>query len=153
MPRFSIRRKKPEEQPQEPTEEKIDDQEISVESESEPSEQSEPLTEQMETLKLDESPSRRPQQYYETQTMAPRRTREARVERYPPNPARYRQNYEAHRRVAPQQYRNPRSIDYPKPLRSQNGARKLQFGSHFGPGGHSLSTQEKARRLYYSCFG
>jgi len=153
MPRFSVRRKTKPVQPEEPLEVKVDDQEVSMESSYSESEESEPLSEQFETLKVAQTPVYASKPETRPQVEPVRRTRSASVAQWRPNVARYRQNNPPRRPMDPPGYQNRRSVQYAKPLRSQNGSRKMQYGSHYGPGGNSLTTQEKARLLYHSCFG
>ena len=153
MPRFSIKRKTRQPEPEVVVEEKIDETEISLESEYESSEESEPPTEQFQTLNIAETAETIPQQQIETQYQPQRSSRATTLAHQHTIPVQHQPDY---RQVAPQQRRvlgQPRLMEYPRPSRSSNGRRKLQFRSHFGPNGYAMSTQDKARRLYNSCFG
>ena len=153
MPRFQIKRKTREAKPEVVPEEKIDETEMSLESSDESSEESEPLVEQFETLEIEKKKEIQPKQQTKPQYDTPRRTRETSVAQYNANVDQYgnpRQTY------APQRGRQlgqRRPIEYPRPSRSANGRPHLQYRSLYGPNSQYLSTQDKARSLYYSCFG
>ena len=153
MPRFQIKRKtRPEEKKVVP-EEKVDEMEVSDYSDSESSDYSEPLTEQMETLEIAKQHAIRPTRQTEPQFEPQRRSREATVARRQPIPA--RNEYQRH----PDPVREPRQLgqrrlmQYPKPSRVANGRRALHYRSYYGPDSTYMTTQDKARRLYNSCFG
>ena len=153
MPRFSIRRKKTQPEPQAEPEEKIDDQEVSYESESEASQHSEPLSEQMETLKVTQTAQTYPKPETRPQEPPPRRTRDATLARYPPRNVRFANQNPMPRRNAVAGYRNPRSLEVPRPSRSSNGSRKLQYRSIYGANSRVMDSQTKARLLYFNAFG
>ncbi len=153
MPRFQIKRKTRQPSPEVVPEEKIDENEMSLESESESSDESEPLTEQMETLNLAPAAQRTPQRQTEPQYAPQRRARDTSLARRPTYPVQSRAVQHSQQLQRPRQLGQTRPVQFPKPSRSANGRPKLQFRSHFGPNGKLMSTQDKARSLYYSCFG
>ena len=92
----------------------------------------------------------RPQQ---GQKYTPRSMRDATIDRYPPKYAPQHRLPRSDIPRAAQTFNQRRSLFPPRPSTHLRRDRKLRFGSHYGPGGHGLSTQERARRLYHSCFG
>jgi hypothetical protein len=51
-------------------------------------------------------------------------------------------------------YRRQPAMDHPPVVRpTRRGRAKMLYGSHYGPGGHMIPTQTKARMLYTHCFG
>ena len=146
MPNFRIRRKKREPEPvpqkqedhimEEPSEPMLED---SVESEMS-------IEECFEDLNL-----RKRQNDYR---VPPRRVvSRANYERHPPKPVEYpEQTTYAPRRYAP--YPPRPSIRIPQRPPQKIGQRnKIQYRSHYGPGGEYLDTQTKADLLLRSCFG
>ena len=131
----------------------IDDNEVSLESPTVTDDESEPLSEQMETLNLGEPALKTPQPRSEPQYERPRRHAVASVARQQTYPVRNDQPQQYYRTQQPRQLGQARPMQYPKPSRTASGRPKLQFRSHYGPNGALLSTQDKARRLYHSCFG
>jgi len=153
MPRFQIKRK-PKPEPMEVVlEEKIDEMEISDLSSSESSDYSEPLTEQMETLEIAKQHAIRPTKETEPQYEPQRRTREARVAHQEPIPVRNEYQRRPNTLHDRRQLGQRRLMQYPKPSRSANGRPTLQYRSYYGPNSTHMTTQDKARRLYNSCFG
>ena len=157
MPKFSIRRrKKPEPAPpaekedpepmsdEEPSEEKMD------ECEEDTTEDVEETFKKMSIAKPRQYEPHRPQQ---GQKYTPRSMRDATIARYPPRYAPRGRLPRSDIPRAAQTLNQRRSLFPPRPSTHLRRDRKLRFGSHYGPGGHGLSTQERARRLYYSCFG
>ena len=153
MPRFQIKRKKKEIEPKVLVEEKIDETEMSLESSDEESIESEPLSEAVQTLEIADKAETNPKQQIEPQYETPRRTRTATIAHQQANYDQFgnhRQSYAPRRH---QMYRQPRPIQYTKPSRSLNGRPTLQYKSCYGPDAARLTTQDKARRLYYTAFG
>ena len=153
MPRFQIKRKTKKAEPEPILEEKIDDTEMSYESVSDESSETEPLESEMQTLKIEDSPKPERKVRFEPQKQAPQQVRRTTVARPQTNPVRYGNSFGRQAPARPQMLGQPRSMTFPKPSRLTNGSRRLQFRSHYGPDGNYMSTQDKARRLYYSCFG
>ena len=153
MPRFQIKRKTREPKPEVVPEEKIDEQEVSLESSEESSEESEPLTEQFKTLEVTKQAPRDTQRRNEPEYTTPRRERSASVA--PERTKAVRNQY--YNRPRPGDirsvYQNPRSIQYPKPSRRVDGRPRLHYRSFYGPNAERMTTQDKARQLYYTCFG
>jgi len=153
MPRFQIKRKTRDPQPEIVPEEKKDENEMSLESSYESSEESEPLSEAIETLEMKEKTQIAPKQQTQPQYATPRRTRDASVAQYNANVdefGNHKLSYAPQRRS---QLGQRRPVEYARPSRSANGRPHLQYKSCYGPDGQYLSTQDKARSLYYSCFG
>ena len=153
MPRFAIKRKTREPEPEVVPEEQEEESDFSLDQDSEPSEEEPPLEEQMEAMGLAPRRTIEPKRQPQAQYAPRRRAREATLAHQRTYPA---------ERAAPEQYRGyqpprklnrTRSIDYPKPLRRTGGRAKIAFRSHYGANGDQLSTQDKARLLYKSCFG
>ena len=153
MPRFQIKRKKKETEPEVLVEEKIDETEMSLESTDEESIESEPLSEAFETLEVTKKADNKPKQQTEPQYATPRRTREATIARQQTNYDQYGNHRQTYAPQRQQMHRQPRSLDYTKPSRSRNGRPVLQYKSCYGANAARLTTQDKARRLYYSAFG
>ena len=153
MPRFQIKRKTRKPEPEVVPEEKIDENEMSLESSSESEDETKPLNKQMETLELDESPEDDTETYNEPEYVPKRRSRSASVAHMFAEPVRNQYPRAQRPPQARRMYREPRPIEYARPSRSVNGRRVLQYRSSYGPNGEHMSTQDKARSLYYSCFG
>ncbi len=153
MPRFQIKRKVRPEETKVIPEEKVDEMEVSDYSDSESSDYSEPLTERMETLEIAKQHAIRPTRQTEPQYEPQRRSREATVAHREPTPERI----DYPRRPDPVQARRQlgrrRLMQYPKPSRSANGRPALHYRSYYGPDSTHMTTQDKARRLYSTCFG
>ena len=153
MPRFQIKRKTREPEPEVVPEEKVDETEVSYETDSESSEESEPLEEQFEALRMAERARRDTQRQTEPEYKPERSVRDATPAHRYTTPA---GNPNYNQRQAPaarRMYEAPRRIDYPKPSVSRNGRPTLQYRSRYGPNSKQMTTQDKARQLYYSCFG
>ena len=153
MPKFQIKRKTRNPEPEVVPEEKYDENEERLETESESSEPSEPLTEQMETLEVAETPQRQPKVQFDPRFAPRRRPAEASLARQQALLTQQDELRRYQQLVAREKLGQRRSIQYPKPLKNRNGRRNLQYSSHYGPNAAAVSTQEKARQLYYSCFG
>ena len=160
MPRFQIKRKnkkpEPEVEPQPMSEEESESLDLSMEFDEDNESPTKPLNKKITEMKLDpepQEPELDPQQYNEPQFQRPMPVRRARVARPMSQNARFgfsREPVPSRRRPM---YDKLRSIDYPRPSRSSNGKRKLQYSTPYGVNGTSMTTQEKARRLFNSCFG
>ena len=153
MPRFQIKRKTQKKEPEPVPEEKIDDTEMSFESASDTSSESEPLESEMETLKIQEQPKPARKVRFEPPKQAPQQGRRTTVAQQQPNPVRFANAFGRQPSTRPRQLRQPRPMDFPRPSRMTNGSQKLKFRTHYGPNADYMSTQDKARQLYYSCFG
>jgi hypothetical protein len=157
MPKFSIRRRKKAVPPapaeteepepmsdEEPSEEKVDEcEEVATED----------VEETFKKMTIAKTRQYEPHRPVQGQNYAPRSMREARMDRYPPNHVPQRRLARSAIPRAAQTLNQRRSLYVPRPSNQVRRDRKLRFGSHYGPGGHGLSTQERARRLYHSCFG
>ena len=152
MPRFQIKRKTREPKPEVVPEEKIDENEMSLDSSSSSEAESEPLTKQIETLEMEETAEDDTQSYIEPENEPPRRTRSATVAHQYTTPVRERQTRAQRPPPVRRMYKEPRPIEYARPSRCSNGRPVLQYRSSYGPNGHRMTTQDKARSLYYSCF-
>ena len=153
MPRFQIKRKTKEIEPKVLVEEKIDETEVSLESSDEESIESEPLSEAVQTLEIADKAETNPKQQIEPQYETPRRMREATIARQQTNYDQYGNHRQTYAPQRQQMYRQPRPIQYTKPSRSLNGRPTLQYRSCYGADAARLTTQDKARRLYYTAFG
>ena len=153
MPRFQIKRKTREPKPEVVPEEKIDENEMSLESSEESEDETKPLTEQIETLEMKETAADDTQSDIEPEYEPPRRTRSASVAQMFTTPVQERQTRAQRPPPIRRVYRNPRPIEYARPSRSANGRPVFQYRSSYGPNAHHMTTQDKARSLYYSCFG
>ena len=150
MKRITIRRNKKTTQPPAPPPEPEMDDETSEYSSSESLAPSEPPTESLRNLNMRQQPKPRPQVRFEPQVREPRRPTIVDRQSFPAQ-VRPTNPYAQQRR--PRTLAAPRSIEYDKPLRRPCGKRNVSFASPYGPNGYKLSTQEKARRLYNTCFG
>ena len=153
MPRFQIKRKTREPKPEVVPEVKVDEQEVSLEFSSESEDESEPLTERFQTLEVAEEAPKRVEFQSEPEYAPERRSREASVVRQRPIVAQNQNYYGRRPKDLRQMYRQPRSIQYPKPSVSRNGRPSLHYKSFYGPNSAQMTTQDKARQLYHSCFG
>ena len=153
MPRFQIKRKTRKPEPEVVPEQKVDDTEVSLTSSDYDSDETMPLSEAMETLEMEEKAEPEPKQQSEPEYPPQRRPRPATIEQQYTTPARNRNIAQPRAPRRQRLYRPLSSIDYAKPSRSSNGRPHLQYKSHYGPNTEQLSTQDKARRLYNSCFG
>ena len=153
MPRFQIKRKTQKPDPEPVPEEKVDDTEMSFESASDTSSESEPLEGQMQALKMMAEPKPERKVHFEPPKQAPQELRRTTVAQQQPNPVRFANAFGRYPSPRPQQLRQPRPMDIPRPSKLTNGSQKLKFRTHYGPNGDYMSTQDKARQLYYSCFG
>jgi hypothetical protein len=153
MPRFQIKRKTKQVKPEAVIEEKIDDTEMSLESSSESEEETKPHKVRFETSTLNEDTEEDTEEESEPESEPQRRPRVASVAQRHVTPVRNRNNYERRPPPLRRMYRDPRPIQYPRPSRSANGRPHLQFVSGYGPNSSHMTTQDKARRLYNSCFG
>ena len=153
MPRFQIKRKTKQVKPEVVIEEKIDDTEMSLESSSEDEVETKPHKVRFETLNLNETAEEDTEEESEPEYEPQRRPRETSVAQRHVTPVRNRNNYERRPPPLRRMYRDPRPIQYAKPSRSANGRPHLQFRSGYGPNGSHMTTQDKARRLYHTCFG
>jgi hypothetical protein len=150
MKRITIRRnRKPTQPPPPPPEPDMED-ETSEYSSSESLAESEPLSEAIGNLRVTEQTKPRPQVRFEPQARPVRRATNVERQSFPVQP-RSVNPYAQQKR--PRTLAAPRSITYDKPLRQTRGKRNVSFASPYGPNGYQLSTQEKSRRLYYTCFG
>jgi hypothetical protein len=153
MPRFQIKRKTKQVKPEVVVEEKIDDTEMSLESSSESEEEIAPQKVRFATLNLNEIAPEAVEEETEPEYAPQRRPRETSVAQRHVTPVRNRNNYERRPPPLRRMCRDPRPIQYPRPSRSANGRPHLQFVSGYGPNSSHMTTQDKARRLYNSCFG
>ena len=124
--------------------------EASEYSSSESFQETEPPTEAIRDLRVDDQPKPRPQTHFERRADPVRRTTFAQplTEHVP-----QQQNRRYHVPKPSRQLGRPRSIEYEKPLENRYGRPKMRWGSHFGPNGAYMDTQTKARLLYSNCFG
>ena len=153
MPRFQIKRKTKQVKPEVVVEEKIDDTEMSLESSSESEEETKPHKVRFETSTLNETTEEDTEEESEPEYAPQRRPRETSVAQRHVTPVRNRNNYERRPPPLRRMCRDPRPIQYPRPSRSANGRPHLQFVSGYGPNSSHMTTQDKARQLYNSCFG
>ena len=157
MPKFSIRRRKkrepepveksPEPEPMEedpPSDEKNDEEEDEYMEDVDDAASEPPAEERRVPV---------PQPRYQAPKPTPRSFRDARIAGYAEQVA--RNPYLARSKIPAHVNKlNPTRSLYPdRPSRQKVQSQKMRFSSHFGPNGHSMSTQEKARALYFSCFG
>ena len=153
MPRFQIKRKTKQVKPEVIPEEKIDETEMSLESSSEEEAETMPQKVRFETLDLNEIAPDDTEEDNEPEFEPQRRTRATSVAHPTTTPARNVNNYQRRPPPVRRMYRDPRPIEYARPSRSANGRPHLQFRSGYGPNSEHMTTQDKARRLYYTCFG
>ena len=153
MKRITIRRKKSKAAPQpepEPEQEEEQTSECSSEEtvpETEPQPQPE---EPVRNLKRREHPRQRQKVRFEAPDQNPRSASVARPQYFPQDPRRVN----AYQQQKPPPYLNqPRSIDYPRPSNRTQGRQNMRYRSIYGPNAASMSTQDRARKLYFSCFG
>ena len=150
MKRITIRRNKKTSQPPAPPPEPEMDDETSEYSSSESLAESEPLTDALKNLKVTEQAQARRQVRFEPQVREPRRTTIVDRQSFP---AQVRPINPYQQQKRPRTLATPRSITYDKPLRRPRGKRNVSFASPYGPNGYQMTTQEKSRRLYRTCFG
>jgi len=112
MPRFQIKRKTREPEPEVVPEEKIDEEEVSLESETVSDSESEPLEQQMEALGLAARPRRHVEYESEPQYAPQRRQREAIVGRYPSEVDRQEALRQYRQHMARQELQARRSAQY-----------------------------------------
>ena len=152
MPRFQIKRKTREPKPEVVPKVEEEESDEDMNSPSISAEENEPLEEAFETLKTAEKAENNEYMESEPEYEPRRRARETRVANMYTTPVPNR-NFEERRAPSLRQmYREPRRIDFAKPSRCGNGRPKLQFRSGYGPNASSMTTQDKARQLYMTCF-
>ena len=151
MKRITIRRNKkaPEKPPQEPDAPDESSDETS-EYESDDTEAiTEPPTKQLRNLKVSQQRELRPRA---VQKPVRRESRSANIverQSFPVQPP--RQNaYDL--RNQRREFARPRSINYEHPRKQRSGRRNLHYRSIYGPNSHLMSTQDKARQLYFAAF-
>ena len=157
MPKFSIRRRKkvePEPVEKSPEPEKMEEDTPSNENSEE--DENENMEDVEDTVSEPPAERRRtyvPQPVHQVRKTTPRSFRDARLAGYSPRIA--PKPHLPRSKIPPRVNKlNPtRSLFPDRPSRQSGRSQKLRFSSHYGPGGHSMSTQQKARALYYSCFG
>ena len=153
MKRITIRRKKSKPAPQPEPEPEPEEEETSSYSSEETVAQSEPQpqpAEPVRDLKKEENPKERPQVRFKAPVQEPRSARVAPPQYFSQDPRRA-QAYHQHK---PSPYLNqPRSIDYAGPSNQTRGRQNMRCRSIYGPNAASMSTQDRARKLYFSCFG
>ena len=155
MKRIQIRRKKRKPETPPPPPEPVDD-ESSETSEFEDDVQTEPPPpqsephQQLRNLSLADEQRSRSQALYQTPVREPRR---ANVARTRPNFAPDAPKKPTWQQRQPSVLGAPRSQTYDRPRKRPSGRPKWRFRSAYGPNGHLLSTQDKARMLYFSAFG
>ena len=153
MKRITIRRKKSKPAPQPEPEPEPEEEETSEYSSEETVAESEPPTQPAQpvrNLKTRERPKQRQQVQFQDPVHEPRSARVERQQYFPQEPRRV-QPY--HTRKPAPQLGQPRSMIYPKPSRQPSGRQNLRYKSIYGPNSRAMTTQEKARQLYFSCFG
>ena len=153
MKRITIRRKKRKPAPQPEPEPEPEEEETSSYSSEETVAQSEPQpqpAEPVRNLKKKEIPKERPQVRFKAPVHEPRSARVEKPQYFSQDPRRA-QAYHQHK--TPPYLNQPRSIDYPRPSNRTQGRQHLRYASIYGPNSRSMSTQDKARKLYFSCFG
>jgi hypothetical protein len=153
MPRFQIKRKPRQIDPEFVAEEQVDETEMSLDSSSESEEETKPLKVTFESLDLNETTSDNIESQSEPESEPERRPRETTLAQRRVIPVRNRDNYGRRPPPVRRMCRDPRPIQYPRPSRSANGRPHLQFRSGYGLNSHQMTTQDKARRLYNTCFG
>ena len=153
MPRFQIKRKPRRDNLEPVPEEKVADVEMSQDSSSECEEETKPLKVSFETLNLNEFEPDDTEPQSEPEYEPERRRRDTTVAPRHVTPVRNRNNYERRPPPLRRMCRDPRPIQYARPSRSANGRPHLQFVSGYGPNSSHMTTQDKARQLYMSCFG
>ena len=153
MPRFQIKRKTKEVKPEVVPEEKIDENEMSLDSSSEESVETKPQKVRFETLSLKEKDESVSEEESEPEYEPQRSLRETSVAQTHVTPARNERIYQRGPPPIRRMYREPRPIQYARPSRSANGRPHLQYRDGYGANSHQMTTQDKARRLYYTCFG
>ena len=153
MPRFQIKRKNREVKPEVEPEEKIDENEMSLESFSDEEVETKPQKVRFETLNLNDKDESVSEEDSEPEYVPQRRPRETTVARSYETPVRNVNNYQRRPPPVRRMYPDPRPIQYPRPSRSANGRPHLQFRSGYGANSQQMTTQDKARRLYHTCFG
>ena len=153
MKRITIRRKKSKPAPQPEPEPQPEEEETSEYSAEEPVAETEPQPQPDEpnrNLKTHEETKERPRVRFQAPAQAPRSARVAEPQYFSQDPRRV----QAYRQRKPPAYLNqPRSIDYARPSNRSHGRQNLRYASIYGPNSRSMSTQDKARKLYFSCFG
>ena len=156
MPRFKIRRKKPQSDAPE-QDQKKPEQETPLATDTQMddalSESSEALTEYMEQLNVEplaqnartepQNPPKMEPQYRAPARVAPQRTRNAHFA-----PQRYQQP-----RMPDPNYRKPATLYTRRAGLRGSERRTPRFRSHYGLNGDALDTHTKARLLYQHCFG
>ena len=153
MKRISVRRKKKDPVPPpppapEPKPQEADDS--SDFSSSEPLNETQPLNEAIANLKVAEQQQVRPQIPTEPQVSQQRSPTLAQSQpRFAQNV--YPQTY--YQQKPSRSLGGPSAIPYDKPLRRKKSKRNMSYRSPYGPGTWNMSTQDKARMFYYSCFG
>ena len=157
MPKFSIRRrKKAEPKPVEksPEPEKMEEDTPSDENyEEDDNENMEDVDDTVSEPPVERTRATVPQTVSQAPKPTPRSFRDTRLTGYSPRIAQKpylpRSGIPAHVNKL-----NPtRSLFPDRPSRQNGRSQKLRFSSHYGPDGHTMSTHQKARALYYSCFG
>ena len=152
MKRITIRRnrKQPETKP-EPVQQDEDESSETSEFESDDTDtKSEPLTSQLRNLNVrEQAHPRQNRQSFQAHEESRRANLVAR-QSFPAPPVQ-KNSYQVHE--SRPKFGAPRSMVYDRPRKQSNGRQKWRYRSIYGPNSHLLSTQEKARRLYYSAFG
>ena len=153
MPNFTItRRKKAVVEPQQPNiEEKVDEMELSEDSES--SEYIDQAIADVKRVTFEDKANSRPQPVYTQPNIKPQT----------PNTPNVVQNTQPQAPKAPQRrpynqiddpYTRKPTMDFQNPYTQyRRGGAKIRHRSHYGVGGEHLDTRTKAALLYRHCFG
>ena len=152
MKRITIRRKKKEAPtpPPQPPKVEEDNSETSEYTSSDDNTQNEPPTKQFANLKTQAPPVSRPKVHFQEPSAPVRSARNVERQSFPAQPTQ-KNSYNVQR--PPANIGRPRPMVYDRPQRKPRGRQKWRFRSIYGPNAHLLSTQDKARRLYYAAFG
>ena len=157
MPRISINRRRPKQPDPLPVvvEEKVDDSEQAMDDASD-----ENVAAYMKDLAVEAPPPKSaapsPAPQYEAPKRPDYRPQQFNPTTYAQKPANVVRNRQRPYRPSHDprsKFVNRRTASFYTPSRKKKEKAKLQFRSHYGPGGEYLTTQEKAGILLQSCFG
>ena len=153
MPNFKVsRRKKAVVEPQQPNiEEKVDEMELSEDSES--SEYIDQAIADVKRVTFEEQSKTRPQTAYTQPNIQPQTPNTPTIVRKPQPQAPYAPPRRPQRQLNDPYSRKP-TMDFSNPYtRYRQGGAKMRYRSHYGAGGEHLDTRTKSALLYSHCFG
>ena len=153
MPNFKVsRRKKAVVEPQQPNiEEKVDEMELSEDSES--SEYIDQAIADVKRVTFEEQSKTRPQTVYTQPNIQPQTPNTPTIVRNPQPQAPYAPPRRPQRQLNDPYSRKP-TMDFVNPYTQyRQGGAKMRYRSHYGVGGEHLDTRTKSALLYSHCFG